>query len=332
MYCFHFYSVQRGVDPEVATMNFNCLPVELHHQVLSFMDPEDILALRKTSKYFLALTHESRLWTSVYDRMRQTHPLSYSQSEFAALSSCKSERLLVGASKTEKLLQTFREHAQHRIFKFPAGRTRKTISRLAALFFVSERFLLSVDDTTAVYVWDMSELGASVAEAPALPCARLALARWRFVTYSMTIDHSVLYVILERGTRAQIFNLSLPSGWTTSSDTDKPKLSFRDVAYFYTHGGHVMSINADSCLVLMEFYGSTIEVVNWQTESRSTIHLHQETTGVVSIVAWFWVVVSYCTLLPSHSAIASSPCASVDLTSYVSSVSLSMPIPSPSNS
>jgi hypothetical protein len=40
---FHSYA---GVDPEV-TMVFNCFPVELHHQIVSFMDPEDILALRK---------------------------------------------------------------------------------------------------------------------------------------------------------------------------------------------------------------------------------------------------------------------------------------------
>ena len=36
-----------GADPEVTTMIFNCFPVELHHQIVSFMDPEDILALRK---------------------------------------------------------------------------------------------------------------------------------------------------------------------------------------------------------------------------------------------------------------------------------------------
>ena len=47
---FHSYSMQRdsaGVDPEVTAMIFNYFPVEMHHQIISFMDPEDILALRK---------------------------------------------------------------------------------------------------------------------------------------------------------------------------------------------------------------------------------------------------------------------------------------------
>jgi hypothetical protein len=151
----------------------------------------------QTSKCFFALTHEARLWTTVYDRMRHTHPLGCSQSEFAALAPWQSERLLVRASKTEKLFQTFRGDAQHHIF--PDGQTRK-IGPLVALSFLSERFLLSVDDTTVVYVWDISKLG-SPAETPAFPCARLTLVGWSFVTHSMSTDHSTLYVVLVKGAR-----------------------------------------------------------------------------------------------------------------------------------
>lgn len=41
----------------MAMMNFNRFPVELHHQILCSMDPEDILALRK------AIYKISLLWT-----------------------------------------------------------------------------------------------------------------------------------------------------------------------------------------------------------------------------------------------------------------------------
>ena len=129
--------------------------------------------------------------------MRYTHPLGCSQSEFAALAPWQSERLLVRASKTEKLFQTFRGHVQHHIF--PDGQTRK-IGPLVALSFLSERFLLSVDNTTVVYVWDTSKLG-SPADAPAFPFARLTLVGWDFVTHSMSIDHSTLYVVLVKGAR-----------------------------------------------------------------------------------------------------------------------------------
>lgn len=129
--------------------------------------------------------------------MRETHPLSCSQTEFASLSTWQSERLLVRASKTEKLFQTLREHSQHHIV--PDGQTRKT-GPLTALSFLSERFILSVDDTTVVYVWDMSKLALS-ADAPSFPCARLTLVGWHFVTYSMTTDQSTLYVVLVKSAR-----------------------------------------------------------------------------------------------------------------------------------
>ncbi|KAI9573848.1 hypothetical protein HD554DRAFT_559784 [Boletus coccyginus] len=241
-------------------MNFNCFPVELHHQVVCFMDPEDILALRKTSKYFLALTHKPHLWTSVYHRMRQTHPLSYSQSEFAALSSCKSERLL---------------------YRIPNA---KTICHFEAFSFLSERFLLSVGSMTGVSVWDMSRLGSS-AEAPNFPCAhrpsRSAFNSQELVCYSMTTDYSTLYVVFQDHSKAIILDLELPS---TTLDTDEPKLEFYQSGHVYLYGNHhhIMGIDADSRLALLTYHDDMIEVVDWhwRTECRSLIRLHQEATEV----------------------------------------------------
>ena len=125
--------------------------------------------------------------------MRQTHPLNCSKNEFAALSPWQSERLLVRASKTEKVFSSFRENVQHRII--PSGQTLK-IGPVVALSFLSERFLLSADDTTMVYVWDMSKL--SSAEAPAFPCARLTLVGWNFLTYNLSSDLSTLNVVLSK--------------------------------------------------------------------------------------------------------------------------------------
>ncbi|KAF8548855.1 hypothetical protein OG21DRAFT_669641 [Imleria badia] len=251
-------------------MSFNCFPVELHHQILCFMDPEDLLALRKTSKYFLALTHEPRLWTSVYYHIRQTHALGCSQSEFAALTPCQSERLLVRASKTQRVFQTFREHPQRHIF--PSGQTRK-LGPLAALSFLSERFLLSVDETTVVYVWDISNAGSAVdEEAPSFPRARLTLVGWKFLTYSMSNDHSTLYVVLSKGARAHIFSLVLPL--TTSNAEEVFK--FRDVAYLDTHFNNIDSIDPESCLVLLQLSNAIIEVVDWRTEARASVLVHQQ--------------------------------------------------------
>lgn len=199
-------------------MNFSCFPVELHHHILCLAEPEDLIALRKarhkvpllltclltsslflsqTCKYFLALTQEPHLWTAVHDRMRHSYPLSCSPSEFAALAVSQSERLLVRASRTEKRFTTSKRKIQHRIV--PNGQTRRIVS-LVALSFLSERYLLSVDDTTVVCVWDIWELSSS-AEVPSFPCARLTLVEWRFVTYSMSFDHSTLYIILSKGAR-----------------------------------------------------------------------------------------------------------------------------------
>lgn len=135
----------------------------------------------------------------MYHHIRQTHPLCCSRSEFAALTPWQSERLLVQASRTKRVFQTFREYPQHRIL--PSGQTRK-LGPLAALSFLSERFLLSVDETTVVYVWDISKLASSEDEnAPSFPRARLTLVGWNFLTYSMTIDRSTLYVVLSKGAR-----------------------------------------------------------------------------------------------------------------------------------
>ena len=112
------------------------------------------------------------------------------------LSPWQSERLLVRASKTDKMFSSFRENAQHRII--PSGQMPK-IGCLAALSFPSERFLLSADDTTVVYVWDMSKL--SSVDAPAFPCARLTLVGWNFLTYSLSSDHSTLNVVLSKVSR-----------------------------------------------------------------------------------------------------------------------------------
>jgi len=157
--------------------------------------------------------------------MRQTHPLSCSQSEFAALSSCKSEHLLVKASKTEKLFQTFREHAPYRIFN------ERTMRRPMVLSFLSGRFLLSVDYMTEVNVWDMLRLGPS-SEAPNFPCAHLpALTSREFVTYSMTTDHSTLFVVFQAHTKYVIVcvdqrlmhSLDFPEQKSMSSPCPQPR-------------------------------------------------------------------------------------------------------------
>ena len=44
------------IDPEATPMGFNRFPVELHEQILAFMDPVDILALRKAGQPFLTST------------------------------------------------------------------------------------------------------------------------------------------------------------------------------------------------------------------------------------------------------------------------------------
>ena len=132
----------------------------------------------------------------MYYHIRQTHPLGCSQREFTALTPWQSECLLVRASKTKKVFQTFREHPQHRIS------SNGQMGQLAALSFLSERFLFSADNTTKVYVWDISKLGQSASANPhaiSFPCVRLTLVTWNVLTYGMSIDHSTLYVVIFRG-------------------------------------------------------------------------------------------------------------------------------------
>ncbi|KAG8215083.1 hypothetical protein J3R82DRAFT_8504 [Butyriboletus roseoflavus] len=213
--------------------------------------------------------------------MRNTHPLSCSQSEFAALAASQSERFLVRTSRTDKLLKTYREDTQYRII--PNGQAHKS-GPLSALSFLSERFLLSVDKATVVCVWDMSKLEPS-AETVAFPCSRLTLVDWCFVTHRMSFDHSTLYIILSKGARAHIFSLSLPMN---ASDADDPKLSFRDVAYFDTRSNTIQGFDVDSCLVLLELSHIEIEVVNWRTDTRSIVALRHDALGpMVSIMPSF---------------------------------------------
>ena len=284
----------------------------------------------QTSKHFHALMHEPRPWTAVYYRMRETHPLSCSKNEFAALPPWQSERLLVRASKTEKMFSSFRESAQHHLV--PSGQTLK-IGPVVALSFLSERFLLSVDDTTMVYVWNMSKL--SSAEAPAFPCARLALVGWKFLAYSTSSDHSTLNVALSKaaryvvalwvdrglmrslGPRAHIFSLSLP---VPASDADEPKLSFRNVAHFDTHFNTINSIDVDSSLVLLQLSDTIIEVMDWRTERRANVALLPEPAEVLvstssSESESWW---SLLTIFGSHKQTTSSRSANADLIYSVS--------------
>ncbi|KAG9309441.1 hypothetical protein JVU11DRAFT_10410 [Chiua virens] len=263
-------------DPDTrTTIHLNRIPVELLLQILYSLNPEDVLALRQTCKYFVALTREPRLWTTIYSRVLETHPLGCSQSEFAALSPSQSERLLVRASKTEKRFQTSRDIRHHIT---PHGQMRKE-TPLVALAFLSERLLLSVDDTTVVYVWDISKLGSSE-EQPSFPCARLTLVGWKFEVYSVSADLSTLYIILVKDTRAHIFSLRLNS---SVSDTDKSNLSFRDEAYFDTHLYVIKSMDAETCTVILEASDTSIVVVNWRQKNQSGFSLLQDITGMFPV-------------------------------------------------
>lgn len=78
-----------------------------------------------------------------------------------------------------------------------------------------------------------------------------------------------------------------------TEDTGEP-LKFRDVAYLDTHFNNVNSIDPESCLVLLQLSHAIVEVVDWRTERRASVIVHQQVIAEhVSILFSVRVVVSY---------------------------------------
>lgn len=171
-------------------------PVELYHEIILFLDINDVLALRmatnlsrirltsstdpiyQTCKYFLALTQERCIWSMMFTRMRATQALPCSRTEFMAMSSLQAERVLFAAYKVEaSFLELRNRSAQHIpiIVKQPYSSMNPPTCSWRVLKFVSDRFLLSVDDI-AVIIWDTSKLASSSSAIASPPWAHFTLS------------------------------------------------------------------------------------------------------------------------------------------------------------
>ncbi|KAF9219736.1 hypothetical protein BS17DRAFT_788691, partial [Gyrodon lividus] len=239
------------------------LPVELLHQVIGFLDIVDILTLRKTCKYLSVLSRERSLWTALFNRMRATQPLPYSRSEFEAMSAPEIERVLLTAFEVEKSFLVPRERMGHII-----PTSKQDIGSLCYLVFVLDRFVLSADNTTVISLWDASELPSSTI-IPSYPRARLSLPTWTLLAHSLSPDNSILYIAVSSHQRARIYAIPLDSN---APNANKYELAFNLTADFDMHmTDAIRCMDPDSSLVLLYHTATSVDVLNWRTNSRATI-------------------------------------------------------------
>jgi hypothetical protein len=129
----------------------------------------------------------------IFTRLRATQALPCSRTEFTAMSSPKAERVLFAACKVEA---SFLERRAHIIRHVPCMKQHNTSMNASwhVLTFISDRFLLSVDDSLVV-IWDSSTLASSSSSGVASPpWAYFALTR--FLGY--TVYNSTLYIAIAR--------------------------------------------------------------------------------------------------------------------------------------
>jgi hypothetical protein len=154
----------------------------------------------QTCKPFSLLCEERSLWTALFNRMMATQPLHCSQSEIEAMSVPDIELALFAAFQVEKSFLMPRQYMK-RIM--PSSNADE--GSLRYLSFVRDRFLLSVDHTMAISLWDIPEHSSSTM-VPSHPCARVSLPSWHLLTHSLSIDRSTLYIAVTQAKRSVILD------------------------------------------------------------------------------------------------------------------------------
>ena len=138
----------------------------------------------------------SALLLMMFTRLRATQALPCSRTEFAAMSSPQAERALFAASKVEASFIELREH----VTQVPGPVRQSHSSRNTStgswrvLAFISDRFLLSVNNK-AVIIWDSSTLVSSSPAVAPTPWARFTLSN--FLGYA--VCYSTLYIAIAGG-------------------------------------------------------------------------------------------------------------------------------------
>lgn len=128
----------------------------------------------------------------MFTRLRATQALPCSRTEFMAMSSPQAERVLFAACKVEASFLGLREHIIHRVPAMKQPYPSMNASWLV-LTFISDRFLLSVDNN-AVIIWDSSTLASSSPGVVSSPWAHFTLSH--FLGYA--VCHSTLYIAIAR--------------------------------------------------------------------------------------------------------------------------------------
>ncbi|KAH0836449.1 hypothetical protein J3R83DRAFT_8056 [Lanmaoa asiatica] len=205
-------------DEDTRTHAF-ALPVELFHQIILFLGIKDILALRKAINlspctpdiYLLVLTQEPGIWFMLFTRLRATQALPCSRTEFVAMSSPQAERVLLAASKVEASFLELGGRIPYHIpaVKQPYSSMHASTCSWRVLTFVSDRFILSVDNN-AVIIWDTSTIASSSPVVASSPWAHFTLSH--LIGYADCF--STLYIAISRDhadhQSAVIYSVPLP--------------------------------------------------------------------------------------------------------------------------
>ncbi|KAF8548848.1 hypothetical protein OG21DRAFT_1515831 [Imleria badia] len=244
------------------------LPVELHHHILFFVNLEDVFALRKTCKYFLALTQERGLWSMMFTRLRDTQALPCSRAEFTAMLVPQAERVLVAASKVEASYLQLREHVAHHIpaVKQPYSSMNAATCSWRVLAFISDRFILSVD-TTAVIIWDTTTLASSSPAVASSPWAHFTLSN--LLSY---VCYSTLYLAIARvhpdHQSAIIYSVPLPP--SEANENHHGRLHWE--AEFPLHETELLKcMDPHSGRALLYSQPTSIHILHWRDGNRRLI-------------------------------------------------------------
>ncbi|KAG2138751.1 hypothetical protein BD769DRAFT_1432756 [Suillus cothurnatus] len=251
------------------------LPVELQLQIVTFLDMEMILSLRKTCTSFSRLTHDRSLWLSLISRMSYILPRPLSESEIATLSTLQLERLIKTAMHVEQMWLLPRKDSFLVQERCNSDDIENSIPRVRYLAFVSDHYLLSLGSEGKINLWKINDVFAPFT---AEVFVTFASSTWYPCAYHLNAAGSILAIALTHVELVAARVLTISLDIDGSSESGPPLLVIQGEFSIFPPQV-IRAIDADLELALLSNTALSFEVVNWRTKAHTTIALRANDLG-----------------------------------------------------
>jgi hypothetical protein len=251
------------------------LPVELQLQIVTFLDMEMILSLRKTCTSFSRLTHDRSLWLGLISRMSHVLPRPLSESETATLSTLQLERLIKTAIHVEQMWLLPRKDSFLVKERCDSDDIENSIPRVRYLAFVSDHYLLSLGSEGKINLWKINDVFAPFT---AEVFVTFASSTWYPCAYHLNAAGSILAIALTHVELVAARVLTISLDIDGSSESGPPLLVIQGEFSIFPPQV-IRAIDADLELALLSNTALSFEVVNWRTKAHATIALRANDLG-----------------------------------------------------